>query len=78
MNPIHELVFLVDVDDTLLENDRIQDDLTRKSVEDSPEFDPSKGVNRDYEAYLYDHYGRPINRDGKARCLSRRCLRQKI
>ncbi len=38
-------------------------DLTRKSVEDSPELDPSKDVNRDYEAYLYDHYGRPINRD---------------
>jgi FMN phosphatase YigB (HAD superfamily) len=29
MNPTHELVFLVDVDDTLLENDRIQDDLKR-------------------------------------------------
>ena len=36
-------------------------DLTLESVKNSPEFDPSKGVDRDYEAYLYDHYGRPIN-----------------
>jgi uncharacterized protein YrrD len=36
-------------------------DLTRESVKNSPEFDSLKGVNRDYEAYLYDHYGRPID-----------------
>jgi len=36
-------------------------DLTRESVRNSPEFDFSKAVNRDYEAYLYDHYGRPID-----------------
>ncbi len=38
-------------------------DLTRESVKNSPEFDPSKADNRDYEAYLYDHYGRPIEHD---------------
>ena len=36
-------------------------DLTREAVENSPEFDPSKAVDRNYEAYLYDHYGRPID-----------------
>jgi sporulation protein YlmC with PRC-barrel domain len=36
-------------------------DLTRESVKKSPEFNPSKPVNRDYEAYLYDHYERPID-----------------
>lgn len=36
-------------------------DLTRESVKNSPEFDPSKPVNRDYEAYLYDHYERPMD-----------------
>jgi sporulation protein YlmC with PRC-barrel domain len=36
-------------------------DLTLEAVKDSPEFDPSKAVDRDYEAYLYDHYGRPID-----------------
>ena len=29
MTPQHKVVFLVDVDDTLLENDRIQDDIQR-------------------------------------------------
>ncbi|MFH0821715.1 MAG: hypothetical protein V2B18_03120 [Pseudomonadota bacterium] len=36
-------------------------DLTQESVRNSPDFDPSKAVDRDYEAYLYDHYGRPID-----------------
>jgi uncharacterized protein YrrD len=35
-------------------------DLTRESVRISPEFEPSKGVSRDYEACLYDHYGQPM------------------
>jgi hypothetical protein len=34
-------------------------DLSRKLIEDSPEFDPKKPVNRDYEEALYDYYGRP-------------------
>ncbi|MGO9118267.1 MAG: PRC-barrel domain-containing protein [Desulfomonilaceae bacterium] len=36
-------------------------DLTRESIKNSPEFDPSECGNRDYEAYLYDDYGRPID-----------------
>ncbi len=34
-------------------------DLTREEVKNSPEFDPSTPVNRDYEEVLYDYYGRP-------------------
>lgn len=34
-------------------------DMTQEQVENSPVFDPSQPVNRDYEARLYDFYGRP-------------------
>ena len=34
-------------------------ELTKKGVESSPEFDPSLPINREYEARLYDYYGRP-------------------
>jgi len=34
-------------------------DLSRDLIKDSPEFDPSKPVNRQYEERLYDFYGRP-------------------
>jgi sporulation protein YlmC with PRC-barrel domain len=33
--------------------------LTRKEVENSPAYDSSSAVNREYENKLYDHYGRP-------------------
>jgi hypothetical protein len=33
--------------------------LSRNTVKDSPEFDPSAPVNREYELRLYDYYGRP-------------------
>lgn len=34
-------------------------DLSREAIENSPEFDPSSPVNREYEERLYDYYGRP-------------------
>ena len=34
-------------------------DLSRAGVSNSPEFDSSKPVNKNYENALYDHYGRP-------------------
>ena len=34
-------------------------DLTKDVVKKSPEYDPSKPVNREYEIRLYDFYGRP-------------------
>jgi uncharacterized protein YrrD len=33
--------------------------MSRASVKNSPEFDPSAPVNREYETRLYDYYGRP-------------------
>jgi hypothetical protein len=33
--------------------------LSRETVKNSPEFDPSDPVNREYELRLYDYYGRP-------------------
>lgn len=33
--------------------------LTIEAIENSPEFDPSTPVNREYETRLYDYYGRP-------------------
>ncbi len=34
-------------------------DVTKQAVKNSPEFDPSTPVNREYETRLYDYYGRP-------------------
>ncbi len=34
-------------------------DVTKDLVKDSPKFDPSTPVNREYEIRLYDYYGRP-------------------
>jgi uncharacterized protein YrrD len=35
-------------------------DLSRQAIKNSPEWDPSAPVNREYEARLYDYYGRPV------------------
>lgn len=35
-------------------------ELTRDAVKDSPEYRPTEPVNREYEARLYDYYGRPV------------------
>jgi len=29
-------------------------------VEQSPKYDPSTPVNREYEVRMYDYYGRPV------------------
>ncbi len=34
-------------------------DLLQETIKNSPEFDPSAPVNREYEVQLYDYYGRP-------------------
>lgn len=38
---------------------KVSVDLTRDQVKDSPEYDPTAPVNREYEVRLYDFYGRP-------------------
>jgi hypothetical protein len=35
--------------------------LSADAIRNSPAFDPSVPVNREYEARLYDYYGRPKN-----------------
>jgi hypothetical protein len=35
-------------------------DLSRETIKDSPEWNENEGVNREYEARLYDYYGRPV------------------
>ena len=42
------------------EDKKVYVDLTRAVIKDSPEWDPSAPVNREYEARLYDYYGRPV------------------
>lgn len=41
------------------ERRKVHVDLQRRELEGSPEWDPSAGVNRDFESKLYDYYGRP-------------------
>jgi hypothetical protein len=38
---------------------KVSVDLTREQVKNSPEYDPSTPVKREYEVRLYDFYGRP-------------------
>ena len=33
--------------------------VTRQAVKDSPDYDSSTPVNREYESQMYDYYGRP-------------------
>jgi sporulation protein YlmC with PRC-barrel domain len=40
-------------------NSEVVVDVTREKIENSPEFDPTAPVNRQYEIRLYDYYGRP-------------------
>jgi hypothetical protein len=38
---------------------RVFVDLDKEIIKNSPEFDASAAVNREYELRLYDYYGRP-------------------
>ncbi|MDA3971437.1 MAG: PRC-barrel domain-containing protein [Desulfobulbaceae bacterium] len=38
---------------------KVSVDLTVEAIKNSPEYDPSAPVNREYEVRLYDFYGRP-------------------
>jgi hypothetical protein len=35
-------------------------DLSRQAIKDAPEWNPTDAINREYEARLYDYYGRPL------------------
>ncbi|OHB63900.1 MAG: hypothetical protein A2Y76_01720 [Planctomycetes bacterium RBG_13_60_9] len=34
-------------------------DASRQAIKDSPPYDPSTPINREYETQMYDYYGRP-------------------
>jgi hypothetical protein len=38
---------------------KVHVDLSREAVKNSPEYDSTAPVNREYETRLYDYYGRP-------------------
>lgn len=41
------------------EKSQVYVDITRRAVKESPDYDPTEPVNREYETRLYDYYGRP-------------------
>jgi hypothetical protein len=41
-------------------NRKVEVNLSTKEIKNSPEYDPSLPVNREYETRLYDFYGRPV------------------
>ena len=43
----------------------IQVDLTRAAIENSPEYDPNRPLEREDEIALHRHYDRPFDRDGE-------------
>ena len=43
------------------DNSQLDVDLDKKSIMDSPKYDPTKPVNEEYEMRLYDYYGRPVD-----------------
>lgn len=48
------------VDDLDWNAEKARVSMTREQVENSPKYDPGTPINRDYEAKLYDFYGRPV------------------
>ncbi len=47
------------VKDINWENRTVWVDVRRQTIEESPPYDPRAPVNREYEAQMYDYYGRP-------------------
>jgi hypothetical protein len=47
------------VTDISWEGQEVRMDVSKETIEDSPPFDPSAPVNREYEVQMYDYYGRP-------------------
>ena len=40
------------------EENKVYIDLSRQTIKDSPEWNPSSAINREYDRRLHDHYGR--------------------
>jgi len=47
------------VRDISWEDQEVWVDVASETIEDSPPYDPSAPVNREYEVQMYDYYGRP-------------------
>ena len=47
------------IDQISWRNSKVYVDMSREMIKNSPEYDPSAPVNREYEERLYDFYGRP-------------------
>lgn len=41
--------------------------ISREAIRNSPEWDPTAPINREYEVRLYDYYGRPVDVDSDDR-----------
>jgi hypothetical protein len=41
-------------------SEQVSVNLTRDEIKESPPYDPEKPLDRDYEAQLHQHYGRPV------------------
>lgn len=46
---------------------RVYIDMSRQAIRSSPEWNAASAVNREYEARLYDYYGRPVYWVGESR-----------
>jgi sporulation protein YlmC with PRC-barrel domain len=42
------------------EESKVYVDMSRQAIKNSPEWNPAAAINREYEARLYDYYGRPV------------------
>jgi hypothetical protein len=47
------------IDSIRWDEKKVHVNMSRESIRNGPEFDPSKPVNRKYEEVQYDYYGRP-------------------
>jgi hypothetical protein len=46
------------------EEHKVYIEMSRAEIKNSPEWNPNASVNREYEARLYDYYGRPVYWEG--------------
>ena len=49
------------------EESKVYVDMSRQKIKNSPEWNPNAAINREYEARLYDYYGRPAYWAGSER-----------
>jgi len=55
----------------------VEVDLTTEDISNSPEYDPATPINREYEARLYDYYGRPVYWEKESKQSAEKVIRIK-